>query len=115
MSHTQFQPSSSNPMSIDLRSIETEPNTEGSFHAIPTAPRFRAFEARSHKALQTVPTEGPFYDVAPNVVGIKTGIANVFLVGAPGSSHWVLIDAGMPGSANKIIKAAAHRFGTRLP
>ena len=57
---------------------------------------------------------GPFYDVASDVVGIKTGIANVFMIGSPGSSNWVLIDAGMPGSANKIRSAAERRFGSRV-
>lgn len=65
--------------------------------------------------LQTVPTKGRFYDVAADVLGIRTGISNVFLIGAPGSSHWVLVDAGMPGCANMIISAAENRFGAHIP
>lgn len=67
---------------------------------------------RPHPPLQTVPTARPFYDVAADVVGLKTGISNVFFIGAPGSASWVLVDAGMPGSAHKIINAAERRFGS---
>ena len=43
----------------------------------------------------------------------KTRIVNVFLYGAAnaGDRGWVLIDAGVPGSANAIRQAAASRFG----
>lgn len=43
----------------------------------------------------------------------KTRIVNVFMYGAPdaGDRGWVLIDAGVYGSAGAIRKAAASRFG----
>jgi glyoxylase-like metal-dependent hydrolase (beta-lactamase superfamily II) len=41
-------------------------------------------------------------------------IVNVCYIGDPGSD-WVLIDAGMPGSAEKIIETADERFGSRPP
>ncbi|SDK07967.1 MBL fold metallo-hydrolase [Sediminibacillus albus] len=37
-------------------------------------------------------------------------VVNVFFIGRPGEK-WVLVDAGMPRSADKIIKAAEERFG----
>ncbi len=44
---------------------------------------------------------------------IRTAIVNVFFYGAPdaGDRGWVLIDAGMPGSTQRIVDAAAERFG----
>jgi glyoxylase-like metal-dependent hydrolase (beta-lactamase superfamily II) len=44
---------------------------------------------------------------------IKTGFANLFFYGEPSSRSepWVLIDAGVPGSTGRILKAAEERFG----
>jgi glyoxylase-like metal-dependent hydrolase (beta-lactamase superfamily II) len=61
--------------------------------------------------LQSVPKRGNLYDVAPDVLGLKTQIANSYLIGSPGSQDWVLVDAGMPGQAPAFIAAAAERFG----
>jgi len=43
---------------------------------------------------------------------LRTAIVNVFFSGLPGAGDrdWVLIDAGMPGSAHSIAEAAARRF-----
>src|SRR5690625_2132629 len=41
-------------------------------------------------------------------------IVNVCFVGEP-QNEWVLIDAGMPGSADRIIKLAEERFGVNRP
>lgn len=101
-------------MSIDIRTFESGSGGADPLHLSPATPRFRAFEKRPHLPLQRVPMDGPFYDVAPDVVGIKTGIANVFMIGAPGSANWILVDAGLPGSASKIISAAERRFGSRV-
>jgi glyoxylase-like metal-dependent hydrolase (beta-lactamase superfamily II) len=38
-------------------------------------------------------------------------IVNVIFVGVPGSEHWVLIDAGFPGSAERIMEAAEGIYG----
>lgn len=55
-----------------------------------------------------------------NVTGItsdlgylRTAIVNLFLFGKPraGDRRWVLIDAGMPGFAGSIMRAAENRFG----
>lgn len=56
---------------------------------------------------------GAAFSVAPGVACLRTGIVNVFLVGAPdaGDREWVLVDAGMPGSAGRIRRAAEARFG----
>jgi glyoxylase-like metal-dependent hydrolase (beta-lactamase superfamily II) len=54
-------------------------------------------------------------EVAPDLSYKKTAIANVAFYGRPGEAGWVLIDAGMPGSAEAIYRAAAERFGENVP
>jgi glyoxylase-like metal-dependent hydrolase (beta-lactamase superfamily II) len=55
---------------------------------------------------------GDHIDVLPDLSCLTIQIANVAFVGIPGSNEFVLVDAGMPGSADKILKAAEERFGT---
>ncbi len=51
-------------------------------------------------------------EVAPNVARLKVGIVNVYFIGEPGKPNdWVLIDAGVPMSGRRIIRAAESRFG----
>jgi len=54
-------------------------------------------------------------DVAPDVYCLTVQIVNVVYIGAPGGQDWVLVDAGMPGSADRIIAAAERRFGDVPP
>ena len=55
---------------------------------------------------------GSGMEIAPDTYCYTTQISNVFLIGNPAvSPNWVLIDAGMPRSAEKILKAAEKRFG----
>ena len=49
-------------------------------------------------------------EIAPGVAVLAVSIANVYFVGNPGSP-WALIDTGLPKNADKIIAAAAARFG----
>jgi glyoxylase-like metal-dependent hydrolase (beta-lactamase superfamily II) len=51
--------------------------------------------------------------VAAEVSYLLDRIVNVCFVGSPGASdrEWVLVDAGLPGSADKIKRAAARLFG----
>ena len=51
--------------------------------------------------------------VADSLVSLRTGVVNVLLSGPPGAGDrgWVLVDAGLPGSADAIRDAAARRFG----
>jgi glyoxylase-like metal-dependent hydrolase (beta-lactamase superfamily II) len=51
--------------------------------------------------------------IAPDVAYRQLAIVNVLFVGAPGvgDGRWVLIDAGVPGSAPAIRSAARERFG----
>jgi glyoxylase-like metal-dependent hydrolase (beta-lactamase superfamily II) len=59
----------------------------------------------------------PETDVAYDVECLRTGIVNVFLVGAPGAGdrEWVLVDAGIYGFADRIMEAAEERFGDARP
>lgn len=50
--------------------------------------------------------------VTPDVYGFTTQIVNVYMIGDPAiSKDWVLVDSGMPLRAEKILSAAAERFG----
>jgi glyoxylase-like metal-dependent hydrolase (beta-lactamase superfamily II) len=53
------------------------------------------------------------YEVAPDLAYQRLAIVNVIYVGLPGAGdrNWVLIDAGVPGTAGTIRRAAADRFG----
>lgn len=52
-------------------------------------------------------------EIAPDLGYLRTAIANLYFVGARGAGDrkWVLVDAGMPGFAGTIARAAARRFG----
>lgn len=52
-------------------------------------------------------------EVAPDVLGLKIVMVNAYFVGPPGAPDrsWVLIDAGLPFSADCIAATALKRFG----
>jgi hypothetical protein len=50
-----------------------------------------------------------------DITYIRTIIANVVLVGEPGTPDWVLVDAGVATFADNISKIALERFGTEQP
>ncbi len=45
-------------------------------------------------------------DVADGIARVPTGIVNAYLVDAPESGGWVLVDAGLPGYAGRLVEAA---------
>ena len=53
------------------------------------------------------------HEVTPELAYSRLAIVNVVWFGAAGASDrgWVLVDAGLPGTAAAIAKAAAERFG----
>ena len=53
---------------------------------------------------------GKLREVAPDIAYYTNQIVNLVMIGEPGGG-WVLVDAGMPGAASKIIDKAAERFG----
>ena len=52
-------------------------------------------------------------EIAPGLGFLHTGIVNCYFSGRPGAGDrdWVLVDAGVPGFARSIARAAARRFG----
>jgi glyoxylase-like metal-dependent hydrolase (beta-lactamase superfamily II) len=49
--------------------------------------------------------------VLPDIFCYTDKIVNIVLVGNPEKENYVLVDAGMPGSANEIISVTEERFG----
>ena len=65
-------------------------------------------------ALDPGPTaDGGPTPVTDDLAYQRTAIVNVYFYGPPGAGDrgWVLIDAGIPGSAGAIVDAAARRYG----
>jgi glyoxylase-like metal-dependent hydrolase (beta-lactamase superfamily II) len=54
---------------------------------------------------------GRGFEVVREVYGLTVQIVNVAFLGSPAGRDWVLVDAGMPGSAGTILDAAEERFG----
>src|SRR4051812_50070431 len=52
---------------------------------------------------------------AADIAYRRLAMVNVVFVGRPAQSDWVLIDAGLPGTADLIAAAAAERFGQDIP
>ncbi|MBL6447761.1 MBL fold metallo-hydrolase [Fulvivirga sp. 29W222] len=53
------------------------------------------------------------YSVAFDVIGFKIFFVNVYMIGEPiNGGDWILIDAGLPGSADRIRKEAEKVFGS---
>ncbi|MDB5352142.1 MAG: yflN 1 [Planctomycetota bacterium] len=69
-----------------------------------TAPTFES-------AASTATDGGEPRPVLDDLAYLCTVMVNVFFVGGPGDRNWVLVDAGMPGSAHRIAHAAENRFG----
>ena len=55
--------------------------------------------------------------LAADVASLRTLIVNVVMVGAPDAVDrgWTLVDAGLPGTAGRILAAAERRFGDARP
>lgn len=55
-------------------------------------------------------------EIAPDIAFMKILLVNVCFIGTPGEqSKWVLIDTGLPDSAEAIKEAAEKRFGPHNP
>lgn len=60
------------------------------------------------------PSFGGVQPLLPDVARVRLPMVNVYFIGEPGGD-WVLVDAGMPGTAGLIRQAAAQRYGERPP
>lgn len=56
-----------------------------------------------------------YFQVAPNVWGMKDVFVNLYMVRSTDSDKWFLIDAGLKTSYSKIKKMAAALFGDKRP
>lgn len=56
-----------------------------------------------------IPEEGVF-EVAPDLAYRRLALVNVVFYGWPGDRNWVLIDTGLPGTAEIISRIAVDRF-----
>lgn len=56
-------------------------------------------------------TSGMGIEVLPDLYCYNVQIVNIVLIGKPETNEFVLIDAGMPGSVDKIISTIEERFG----
>ena len=68
--------------------------------------------------MTSIPDTGPgetdhkaVHVIAPDLAYKRLGIVNVIFYGLPGQPDWILIDAGLPGTAGVIRHAAEERFG----
>lgn len=55
---------------------------------------------------------GTGIEVLPDIFSYTVQIVNIHLIGDPKTKEFVLVDAGMPDSAEKIISVIENRFGT---
>lgn len=80
----------------------TDPRPMRATRQLPLGPK-----ARTGRAV------GGVTEVTPDLASLRLGIVNVVLVGPPdaGDRGWVLVDAGLSGSAGAIRRAASRRFG----
>ncbi|WP_035664544.1 MBL fold metallo-hydrolase [Halalkalibacter akibai] len=60
----------------------------------------------------TSATSGIGLEVLPDLYCYNVKIVNISLIGNPDTKDFLLVDAGMPGSANEIITATEKRFGS---
>ena len=59
------------------------------------------------------PRVSDYFEVAPGVWGLKIIFVNIYMVSTTANAgEWTLIDAGLPGSARKIIRMATDLFGS---
>src|SRR4051794_30712884 len=54
-----------------------------------------------------------YFEVAPDVWGMKIIFVNIYMI--KDNDHWVLVDTGLPGSSDRILKMANELFGDQPP
>jgi glyoxylase-like metal-dependent hydrolase (beta-lactamase superfamily II) len=61
---------------------------------------------------ELVPVIGSLHQVAADIAGLRHIMANLYFIGDIGGD-WTLVDTGLPGAADAILRAAEGRFGTK--
>jgi glyoxylase-like metal-dependent hydrolase (beta-lactamase superfamily II) len=64
-------------------------------------------------AVMTPPRTGRAFQVTESIAGLRIGIVNVYFYGASsaGDGRWVLIDAGLHGADERIVRTAEELYG----
>lgn len=60
---------------------------------------------------QIAPKIGALSEVTADVACLRHIMVNVFFIGEPGAREWTLVDGGLAGAAEPIMREAARRFG----
>lgn len=56
------------------------------------------------------------FEIAPGLTGLRSVMVNFYFVSAPSATHdWVLVDAGLRGAGERILREAALRFDPTRP
>jgi glyoxylase-like metal-dependent hydrolase (beta-lactamase superfamily II) len=92
-------------------SVRSQPSSDEESpprHQIPLNPAGRADDPKADAA-----RDDGTHEIAPDLAYKRLAMVNVVYYGTPdaGNGNWVLIDAGLPGTAGKIADAAEERFG----
>src|SRR5690349_3509913 len=69
---------------------------------------------QSSSRLDTQHDDG-LWHVTEDVAGLQTVMVNVYFIENALTGEWVLVDAGIPMSAGRIMRAAERRFGPNRP
>lgn len=77
--------------------------------------REMAYGSDYHYLPITSVQSGEKTEVKPDLFQLTVQIVNVAFIGHPEHGDWLLVDSGMPNTANKIIEAAEERFGINTP
>lgn len=56
-------------------------------------------------------SQSDYFNVATRVWGMKIVFVNVYIIATGEGNNWILVDAGLKGSADKIIRMAKEIFG----
>jgi glyoxylase-like metal-dependent hydrolase (beta-lactamase superfamily II) len=65
----------------------------------------------SRQRSSTLTTTDGLDHVTHDIGRLLTQMVNLYFVGAPGASDWVLVDTGMFFNSHRILRAAARRYG----
>ncbi|XID96067.1 MBL fold metallo-hydrolase [Paenibacillaceae bacterium WGS1546] len=74
-----------------------------------------SYGADYHRLPMTSLESGAGHELLPDLYGLTVQIVNVYYVGSPQEGSWILVDAGLPGAADRIIREAEERFGREAP
>src|SRR5688572_16710819 len=71
-----------------------------------------ATETRMERPAQSAASANDGLDhVTRDIIRLRTQIVNLFFVGEPGASDWVLVDTGMFFNSHRIMRSAERLYG----